>query len=99
MKSLGKILWVVPAFLLLVAAATPAPPKLTYVKKRTRAETLLASLRASGLPTLAGTWHYIGPFDNAGGAGFDAVYPPEKEVDLKKTYPGKDGQTAAWKPF
>jgi hypothetical protein len=41
-------------------------------------------------------WHYIGAFDNAGGKGFDAVYPPEKEIDLKKTYQGKAGPVT-WK--
>ncbi|MBC8456822.1 MAG: tetratricopeptide repeat protein [Deltaproteobacteria bacterium] len=34
-------------------------------------------------------WWTIGPFDNTDGAGFDAVYPPENEVDLKATYKGK----------
>jgi len=35
-------------------------------------------------------WHIIGPFDNgANDAGLDQVFPPEKQVDLKATYPGK----------
>jgi hypothetical protein len=42
-------------------------------------------------------WHYIGPFDNAGHRGFDTVYPPEKEIDLKKEYSGKNGTKAVWK--
>lgn len=41
-------------------------------------------------------WHVIGPFDNAGGAGFAKTYPPEKGVDLKATYIGKDGKEARW---
>src|SRR5690348_1738133 len=81
---------------LAVAAAPPAP---TYVKKLTRTETVVASLKASGLPALNGAWHYLGPFDNSAGAGFDAVYPPEKEIDLKKTYTGKDGQKVVWRTF
>jgi hypothetical protein len=28
--------------------------------------------------------------------GLDLVYPPEKEIDLKKTYVGVNGQTIAW---
>ncbi len=84
---------------LLVVAALPAAPKLVYVKKKTRAETILASIRASGLPTFQGKWYYVGPFDNAGNQGFDTAYPPEKEIDLKKTYPGKDGAKAVWKEF
>jgi putative heme-binding domain-containing protein len=40
-------------------------------------------------------WHIAGPFANGGGgAGIDRVYPPEKGVDLKATYPGKSGKVA-----
>jgi len=41
-------------------------------------------------------WHLIGPFDNTDGQGFDAVYPPEKQIDLASTYEGKVGK-ASWK--
>ncbi len=38
------------------------------------------------------SWHIAGPFDNgADDAGLDAVYPPEKGVDLKASYTGKSG--------
>jgi len=37
-------------------------------------------------------WTTIGPFDNTDGVGFDAVYPPENEIDLKATYNGKAGE-------
>ena len=30
--------------------------------------------------------------------GHDRVYPPEEAIDLSATYPGKDGQPAAWCP-
>ena len=33
-------------------------------------------------------WMVIGPFPNWGGAGHDAVYPPEQDVQLDATYPG-----------
>jgi hypothetical protein len=36
-------------------------------------------------------WRLIGPFDNSGGKGFDAVYPPEKEIDFGAGYEGKSG--------
>ena len=49
-------------------------------------ETVLATLQANGLPTLEGTWHYIGPFDNRNPEDFDIVYPPEKGIDLTKTH-------------
>jgi hypothetical protein len=43
-------------------------------------------------------WHICGPFDNANGtAGFDTVYPPEKEINLQATYTGKANQKVAWK--
>src|SRR5262249_21927578 len=55
--------------------------------------------KAGGLPTLGGTWHYIGPFDNTDNRHFETVYPPEREIDLKKTYPGKGGRPVGWKVF
>ena len=61
-------------------------------------ESVVASLKASGLPALDDKWYYLGPFDNADGDGFDHAYPPEKEIDLTKTYDGK-GEKAAWKEF
>jgi hypothetical protein len=52
---------------------------------------------AKRTPLRLGDWKVIGPFDNSGGKGFDAVYPPEKEIDLAKKYPGKNGEQAGWK--
>lgn len=43
-------------------------------------------------------WDLIGPFDNSELKGFDTVYPPEKEVDLKTKYPGKMGEVE-WQHF
>jgi hypothetical protein len=83
---------------LALVTALFAAPKPEYVKKTTRVETLLATLKTGGLPTLEGKWQYLGPFDNDEGRGFDAVYPPEKEIDLKKTYRTLDGD-AGWKEF
>lgn len=83
--------------LLLGLLVLAAPPEPTYVSKPGRVETILATLRASGLPSLEGKWFYLGPFDNTDNKGFAAVYPPEKEIDLAKTYPGKGGTTATWK--
>jgi hypothetical protein len=41
------------------------------------------------------SWHIAGPFDNgADDAGLDAIYPPEKGVDLKASYRGKSGMVA-----
>lgn len=44
-------------------------------------------------------WAIVGPFDNAKGVGFHAVYPPERGVDLKSEYVGKDGSKVRWIEF
>jgi len=44
-----------------------------------------------------GVWYYIGPFDNTSRRGFNTAYPPEREIDLSKSYPGKEGAKAVWK--
>lgn len=37
-------------------------------------------------------WMLIGPFDHRKGIGFDAVYPPEEEINLAAKYPGMLGE-------
>ncbi|HOX08599.1 MAG TPA: DUF3857 domain-containing protein, partial [Planctomycetota bacterium] len=39
-------------------------------------------------------WQVIGPFDNERGQGFAQAFPPETELDLAKTYPGKKRKVA-----
>src|SRR5262249_45896786 len=46
-----------------------------------------------------GPWYLIGPFDNEDNRGFDTAYPPEKEIDLAKKYPGRDGPDVGWTRF
>jgi hypothetical protein len=41
-------------------------------------------------------WALIGPFDNTDNAGFTTAYPPEKEIDLKAQYAGKDRRPVRW---
>jgi hypothetical protein len=43
-------------------------------------------------------WKLIGPFDNTGRKGFDAVYPPEHEVQPDAAYAGKTGEVR-WVDF
>tara|TARA_R110002096_G_scaffold200639_4_gene384645 strand:+ start:4813 stop:5964 length:1152 start_codon:yes stop_codon:yes gene_type:complete len=43
-------------------------------------------------------WDIIGPFDNTEREGFDTVYPPETEINISATYPGKDGEVS-WQPY
>src|SRR5207245_876474 len=44
------------------------------------------------------SWYLIAGFDNTDGKGFNAVYPPERGVDLAAKYAGKDGKEITWKP-
>ncbi len=41
-------------------------------------------------------WQLIGPFDNRDKRGFTVAYPPEKDVHLAATLPGKEGPVS-WK--
>ena len=43
-------------------------------------------------------WQLIAPFTNVERKGFDEVFPPEKEINLTASYPGKGGD-AKWAPF
>ena len=43
-----------------------------------------------------GPWWVIHPFDNTDEKGYDTVYPPEVEIDLKKEYVGKEGRRIKW---
>jgi tetratricopeptide (TPR) repeat protein len=43
-------------------------------------------------------WLVIGPFDNEGKSGFDAVYPPETEIDLDASYDGKE-RPVRWRRY
>jgi hypothetical protein len=98
---LGRSLLVLFLFVVPAAAQTPTPfsDAGKYVKKGNRADSIRATLASFGVPNLEGKWYYAGPFDNAGDAGFDFAYPPEKAkvVDLTATYTGKRGATFGWK--
>jgi hypothetical protein len=41
-------------------------------------------------------WALTGPFDNTKGAGFRTAFPPEKGIDVKAQYVGKNNQTVRW---
>jgi hypothetical protein len=43
-------------------------------------------------------WQMIGPFDNREKKGFDAVFPPEKELNLQAKYQGQLGEVN-WSPI
>ncbi|UCH34430.1 MAG: hypothetical protein JSV65_18190 [Armatimonadota bacterium] len=44
-------------------------------------------------------WSVIGPFDNTGDdmPGYDAAYPPEREIRLDAVYQGKRGERVRWR--
>lgn len=44
-------------------------------------------------------WNLIGPFAAPDMSFLHAVFPPEQELDLTKTYPGKDGRNIGWTPI
>ncbi|MBL4849908.1 MAG: DUF3857 domain-containing protein [Planctomycetes bacterium] len=75
---------------------------------RSHARELFAStLRQLGEPQIAALeeaqlgvvtqFYVIGPFDNERGRGFNTSYPPEVELKLDASYPGKEGK-ASWRP-
>jgi hypothetical protein len=74
----------------------PTQPEMRYVRMSTREETILATLKSAGLPALEGKWYTIGYFDFEKGKGPDTVCPPEQEIDLAKSYPGKQNKMASW---
>ncbi len=43
-------------------------------------------------------WKVIGPFDNTGRKGFEAVYPPEQKIDFAAEYDGKAGKVK-WQDY
>ena len=92
-------------FALALSVAIPlallAQPKSTpeYVKKANRRETLAATLQAFGLPTLEGKWYFAGPFDNPERKGIDIAYPPEKAIDLKAMFSGKNDRKFGWAEY
>jgi serine/threonine-protein kinase len=81
-------------------ATTPQGPERRYVPRTSWRETILGTLQANQLPTLDGPWYAIGPFDckqqNGRFKGFRTPYPPEKEIDLTKSYRGKGDQEISW---
>ncbi|MBI3409486.1 MAG: hypothetical protein HY040_14185 [Planctomycetes bacterium] len=44
-------------------------------------------------------WMIAGPFDNTQGKGYHTEFPPDKGVDLKAVYTGKDKKEVRWQEF
>jgi hypothetical protein len=78
---------------------------LDVVRDEDQTKTIAAELKKLGSPVnlpqhfgFLTKWQVIGPFDNTERKGFDAVYPPEKAIDLQAEYPGKD-KSVKWQSF
>ncbi len=78
---------------------------LGFARDGDQVEALVKPLKDMGQPVdLVGMlgflmrWKTIGPFDNAGRAGFDKAYPPENELRFDGEYDGRDGKVK-WKDF
>lgn len=69
-----------------------------YVKRETARATWDAYLANQGEGVKLGPWWYLGPFDNPEHQSFDKVFPPEEQIALQASYPGKNGRTVKWLP-
>lgn len=86
-------------------AATAAYQKaIAAALDQDQVDAIAAKLKTLGvtvdLPTHFGfipSWTVCGPFDSSGGKGFAIAYPPEKGIDLKASYQGKEGAKFGWK--
>ena len=102
MRNLFLASFGLAVLVLSVVLAQPKPdpkPEAVYVKKATHVETAKATLASFGMPNLSGKWYFAGPFDNPDKKGIDVKYPPEKEVDLKATFVGKNDKKFGWQEF
>ena len=62
-----------------------------YFQRKGDTESAQAQFEKLGL-IQENAWHVIGLFDNSGNRGFLMEYPPEREIDLEKSYQGLSGE-------
>jgi hypothetical protein len=81
------------------AALTVYRAALAAARDVDQIKTITGRLKELGQPVEIAThfgflmnWKAIGPFDNTAKSGFAVAYPPEREIDLTATYPGKAGE-------
>jgi len=87
----GKSAWLIPLTDGLAPAVLQAVPA-----RFTHAQAVFTmDNRPDTSQTMLKDWKLVGPFDNANGNGFDAVYGPEKDVTLA-AYPGLGGKAVSW---
>lgn len=78
---------------------------LEAVRDEDQTKFLAAELKKLGVPVdlprhfgFLMQWNVIGPFDNTERKGFDTIFPPEKEIRLDASYPGKEKEVK-WQTF
>ena len=72
----------------------PASPWAIYGLRR------IEGIRFAEDKTLVKDWYFLGPFDNSERDGLEKEFPPEKSINLKETYIGKDRKKIRWfRPF
>lgn len=59
--------------------------------------TFLEKVRTA--PAYINDWQVIGPFDNQDHKGLAKPLIPESVIDLKSSYPAKNGAVASWRPY
>jgi len=79
-----------------MASARDEDQVATLVKKLAAYDTKIDLQKHFGFLT---SWHVIAPFDNTDKAGFNVVYPPEKQIDLMAELEGKAGKKIKWVPY
>jgi signal transduction histidine kinase/tetratricopeptide (TPR) repeat protein len=76
------------------AEVSPANPWAIYGLRR------IDGIRLAEDRRLVKDWYFLGPFDNSDKQGLKRAFAPERKIDLKATYAGKDNATIKWsRPF
>jgi hypothetical protein len=77
-------------------AAFVAPPPVDATAMRAGAGRRLGAGGPFANRIFLDTWYVIGPFTGHGRGSIDAVYPPERGVDLDAVYYGKNDEPVRW---
>lgn len=73
---------------------SPASPWAIYGLRR------IDGIRLAGDKRLVKDWYFLGPFDNSDKKGLKRPLSPEKKIELKATYAGKNNTPVKWfRPF
>jgi hypothetical protein len=73
-----------------------APPPVDAVTMRTGRGRTIGAGGAYANRIFLDTWYVIGPFEGAGHDSQNAIYPPERGVDLDAVYYGKNDLPVRW---